>query len=94
MENTTRNTSADGVCNEKQNQKINNTNSIKDVDIEVKRAKKYIELLGKNKISIPGVLESARRKYGGIAIFGAGHFTVAFISILNIEHLIDYIIHF
>ena len=49
-------------------------------------------MVGNNKISIPLILERAYRKYGRIAMFGAGHFTVAFISILGIEHLIDYII--
>ena len=33
-----------------------------------------------------------RKKYGKIAIFGGGHATVAFISILGIKNLIDFII--
>jgi len=82
------------ITHENQNQKIHNFNDSKDVDIEIEinRAKRYIELFDNNKVSIPKILKSARHKFGSIAIFGAGHFTVAFISILNIEHLIDYII--
>ena len=64
----------------------------KGVDIEIERAKTYIELLSGNKISIPFKLEEIHNKYGNIAIFGAGHFSVAFISILGIEHLIDFVI--
>ena len=64
----------------------------KGVDIEVERAKKYIELLNSNKISIPFKLEEIHNKYGSIVMFGAGHFSVAFISILGIEHLIDFVI--
>jgi len=64
----------------------------KGVDVEVERAKKYIELLNSNKISIPFKLEEIHNKYGSIVMFGAGHFSVAFISILGIEHLIDFVI--
>ena len=64
----------------------------KGVEIEIERAKKYIELLNSNKISIPSKLEEIHNKYGSIVIFGAGHFSVAFISILGIEHLIDFVI--
>ena len=63
----------------------------KGVEIEIERAKKYIELLNSNKISIPSKLEEIHNKYGSIVIFGAGHFSVAFISILGIEHLIDFV---
>ena len=64
----------------------------KGVEIEIERAKKYIELLNSNKISIPFKLEEIHNKYGSIVMFGAGHFSVAFISILGIEHLIDFVI--
>ena len=64
----------------------------KGVEIEIERAKKYIELLNSNKISIPSKLEEIHNKYGSIVMFGAGHFSVAFISILGIEHLIDFVI--
>tara|TARA_B100000787_G_C16186023_1_gene294690 strand:+ start:866 stop:2068 length:1203 start_codon:yes stop_codon:yes gene_type:complete len=82
------------ITHEKQNLDIDNFNDNKDIDIEIEinRAKKYIELLSNNKVSIPKILEDATNKFGNIVIFGAGHFTAAFISILNIEHLIDYII--
>ena len=43
-------------------------------------------------IVIPNKLSNIRKRSGKIAIFGAGHATVAFISILGIENLIDFII--
>jgi len=74
------------------NQNLDVAPNRKDVNIETERAKKYIELLNNNKTSIPFKLEEIRNKYGSIAMFGAGHFAVAFISILGIEHLIDFVI--
>jgi len=60
--------------------------------VEIERAKKYIEIIKKNITVIPNKLSSIRKKYGKIAIFGAGHASVAFISILGIENLIDFVI--
>jgi hypothetical protein len=62
------------------------------VDNEIKRAKKYLEIIQKNILDIPIKLSNIKKKSGKIAIFGAGHATVAFISILGLEHLIDFIV--
>ena len=38
------------ITQEKYNQKINNSNNRRDADIEIKRAKNYIKLVGNNKV--------------------------------------------
>jgi hypothetical protein len=74
------------------NQKIDVDDKSELINIEIERAKKYIELVQKNIIDIPNKLSNIKKKSGKFAIFGAGHATVAFISILGIENLIDFII--
>jgi len=62
------------------------------IDTEIERAIKYIEILKKNIINIPIQLSNIKKKSGKIAIFGGGHASVAFISILGLESLIDFIV--
>jgi hypothetical protein len=64
----------------------------KAVNYEVERAKKYIELIHQKKRTIPRKISNIRDRFGKVVIFGAGHFSVAFISILGMENLIDFII--
>ena len=80
------------VSQESDNKKIDTAYNLKDIYVETERAKKYIEIIQKNMILIPNKLSNIKKKSGKIAIFGGGHTTVAFISILGIENLIDFII--
>jgi hypothetical protein len=80
------------ITQELVNKKTYTTPNKEDIYVEIERAKKYIEIIQKNMIVIPNKLSNIRKKYGKIAIFGGGHASVAFISILGIENLIDFII--
>ena len=80
------------ITQELDNKKTDTTVNRKDIHIEIERAKKYIERVQKNIKVIPNKLSNIKKKSGKIAIFGGGHATVAFISILGIEDIIDFII--
>ena len=80
------------ITKELVNKKKDSTPNRESINVEIERAKKYIEIIQKNMIVIPNKLSNIRKRSGKIAIFGAGHATVAFISILGIENLIDFII--
>jgi len=67
-------------------------NNIKSISIEVERAKQYLELLHLRKKSVRRKLNAISKKYGNLAFFGAGHFTCAFISIMGIQDLVDYVV--
>lgn len=62
------------------------------VDLEINRAKEFVKHVSERKLVIRRKLETLREKYGQIAIFGAGHLTVAFISIMEISDLIHFVI--
>ena len=80
------------ITQELVNKKTDTAPNKEGIYVEIERAKKYIEIIQKNMIVIPNQLSNIRKKSGKIAIFGGGHATVAFISILGIENLIDFII--
>jgi C-methyltransferase-like protein/methyltransferase family protein/putative zinc binding protein len=59
---------------------------------EIARAKKFAETIQIRRESLRSKLEMAKKKYGSITLFGAGHLSVAFLSIMNVEHLFDFVI--
>jgi len=62
------------------------------VDREVKRARGFAEAIVRRRDIIRSKLESFRKENGCIALFGAGHLSVAFISIMGVEDLIEFVI--
>lgn len=59
---------------------------------EITRAKKFAENIRLRRESIRSKLEMAKKKHGSIALFGAGHLSVAFLSMMKVEDLFDFVI--
>jgi len=59
---------------------------------EIARAKKFAETIRSRRESLRSKLEMAKIKYGSIALFGAGHLSVAFLSMMNVDDLFDFVI--
>lgn len=59
---------------------------------EIERAHKFADAVAHRRQIIREKLEKFREKVGGIALFGAGHLSVAFLSILGVYDLIDFVI--
>jgi len=79
---------------------VKNNNSIADiltqdvtaVSVEVDRAHRFSKKIEQRKKNIRFKLETFLEKHGHIALFGAGHLSVAFLSIMEIADLIDFVI--
>ncbi len=56
------------------------------------RAAAFAAGLEKRRAGIRARLEKARREYGGISLFGAGHLSVAFLSLMGVADLIDFVV--
>jgi len=59
---------------------------------EVKRAKNFIDSLIVRKTAIRKKLETWRQDHGKIAIFGAGHLSVSFLSLMDLVDLIEFVV--
>lgn len=59
---------------------------------EVGRARRFADIVNYRRQTIRKKLEHFRGNSGRIALFGAGHLSVAFLSILNVYDLIDFVI--
>lgn len=59
---------------------------------EIIRAQSFVQAIADRKISVRSKLETLCRENGPIAIFGAGHLTVAYISLMQIEDLISCVV--
>jgi hypothetical protein len=62
------------------------------VSKEIVRAKKFATLLEMRKFEIRKTLEVLKETVGPIAIFGAGHLSVAFISLMKVADLITCVV--
>jgi hypothetical protein len=59
---------------------------------EITRARKFAEIINFRRKSLRKKLESVKEKYGSIALFGAGHLSVAFLSIMHVADLITFVL--
>lgn len=59
---------------------------------EVARARGFALALSHRKIDVRKKLETLRRKHGSIAMFGAGHLSVAFLSLMQVADLVSCVI--
>jgi hypothetical protein len=62
------------------------------IDIEVNRARNFVETITQRRKIIRKKLEDIRRNKGSIAIFGAGHLSVAFLSLMGVADLIRFVV--
>jgi hypothetical protein len=62
------------------------------VESEIRRAQYFVKTLNKNRDAIRKKLISIKQENGEIAMFGAGHLSVAFISLMQVADLISYVI--
>lgn len=62
------------------------------VAVEVARARDFVQGLTRRRIDVRRKLEAIRRKHGPIAMFGAGHLSVAFLSLMQVADLICFVI--
>lgn len=59
-------------------------------NVEIARAEQFARSFKRRQESVRGRLEKARSEIGPIAMFGAGHLSVAFLSLMGISDLIDF----
>lgn len=59
---------------------------------EVARAQSFVQALACRRIDVRKKLEALRRERGPVAMFGAGHLSVAFLSIMQVADLISCVV--
>lgn len=62
------------------------------VDKEIARAQRFVQVVAGRRISLRSKLEAIGKKHGPIAIFGAGHLSVAFLSLMQVADLISCVV--
>lgn len=65
------------------------TNALVD---QIKLARSFATAVANRRISTRSKLENLKKKYGSIVLFGAGHLSVAFLSLMGVADLIDFVI--
>ena len=60
--------------------------------IEITRARQFAQKVNLRRSTVRRRLEQLRKVHGGVCMFGAGHLSVAFISINGVADLINYVI--
>ena len=78
-----------------QKTKQNNSNVLSnnnEVEKECKRAYQFAQKVNVRRKNIQAKLRKFKKSNGTIAMFGAGHLSVAFISIMEIEDVIDFVV--
>jgi hypothetical protein len=63
-----------------------------DVALEVNRARNFVSKMAERRLSIRKKLEAARDEGVAISLFGAGHLSVAFISLMEVADLINFVV--
>jgi len=63
-----------------------------DLRSDVRRLREFTALHSKRKLNINHLLRVVKEEYGSISMFGAGHLTFTFISLYELEEVIDFII--
>ena len=69
-----------------------NTQSTKELDIEYERAYAFADKINRRRTTVCSMLHDVKRNRGEIALFGAGHLSVAYMSIMGVTELIDFVI--
>jgi hypothetical protein len=65
---------------------------LKAVEIELNRAKNFINILKVRKTMLRLKLEMFKKNRGSIAIFGAGHLSISFLALMELEDFVSFVI--
>ena len=59
---------------------------------EIDRAQRFVKMMDRRRIEIRKKLKALQREKGAIAVFGAGHLSVAFISLMQVADLVSCVV--
>lgn len=66
--------------------------NLKAVEIEINRARNFVNIMEVRKRSLHLKLEMFKKNRGLIAIFGAGHLSISFIALMELENIVSIVI--